>query len=168
MNTHPSRTRGRSSAGQAAVFFLSVWLIAAAITAVPVVLLVRDSGATAAPTRSEGTAPGQLPVTPSGRGTATATGSAQAPRNVTLTVANSCGADGKGDCFVTIRARATSDSTDLGRLTEGTSFTGRCWASGESVRASASGVRTSKWVRLTDGNYVSGAFVSGLDELSEC
>ena len=144
------------------MFFLSVWLIAAAITAVPVVLLVRDDASAA------GTGPptqGQVQqVTPGSSSTSTAA----SPEPLTLTVANSCGADGRGDCFVTIRAAATSDSSDLGRLTEGTTFSGECWASGESVHSSASGVRTSKWVRLTDGTYVSGAFVTPLDALPAC
>ena len=81
---------------------------------------------------------------------------------------NTCGATGRGDCFLTIRSGATGSSTDLGRMDEGDTFTGECWISGQSVGASASGLRTSKWVRLPAGGYVSGAYVSRLDELPAC
>jgi curved DNA-binding protein CbpA len=80
-------------------------------------------------------------------------------------VSRSCGASGSGDCFLSVRTAATSNSPELRRLFEGETTTVVCQVTGESVRSSVLGVPTSVWVRDSSGNYMSAAFLDapGLD-----
>ena len=203
MNENPHRARG--GAARAAVFFLAAWLIAAAISAVPVVLQVRGyvQAAEAAGTQQAAPDPapseqgGSTPAAPTAGSTAQVpTGGAVAPPASTkpgtpppapstsqpvpstsqpaqytpvgMTVQHTCGASGKGDCFLTVRTGPDSDKSAVRTYNEGDSLTGECWVNGESVTPSATGVTTTKWVRLAGGGYVTGGYVSSLGHLSPC
>lgn len=182
MNTNPHRAGG--GAARAAVFFLAVWLIAAAISAVPVVLQVRgyvqaaeaagtdqgspDSEPGQSGTPTQGSTPSEAPAAPAPSAPAAPAPSTQQDATVAMTVQHTCGSNGRGDCFLTVRSGPGSSNSAVRTYDEGDSLTGQCWVNGESVTPSATGVTTSKWVRLAGGGYVTGGYVSNLGQLQPC
>jgi serine/threonine protein kinase len=80
---------------------------------------------------------------------------------VQAVVARTFGSTGRGDGFVTLRAAPTADSTDLGRLNEGTPVRVVCQVVGQAVEASLLETPTSLWSRTPNGEYLSSAFLQG-------
>ena len=83
------------------------------------------------------------------------------------TVARTCGATGRGDCFVSVRTAPNGTSPEVRRILEGQGLAATCQVAGESVSSSVIG-RSSAWTRLTDGTYVASVYVNapGFDPLS--
>jgi hypothetical protein len=113
----------------------------------PAVESPSTSASTAAPT-----------TTPTAPSTAV---TAPPPTFVSARVARTCGRNGRGDCFLSVRSGPTSSSAEMYRLDEGTSVSVQCQVDGESVTSSVLGSPTTVWARGTDGNYMSAAFLEG-------
>ena len=74
-------------------------------------------------------------------------------------VNRTCGADGGGDCFLSVRSAPNSDAREVIRLSEGDALSITCTVVGEAVTSSVLGRATSIWARTPDGTFVSMAFV---------
>lgn|GEM_PF-3612814 len=124
------------------------------------------SGSITTPTLAGPTAAPIVSAAPTTDGGATAPPIAAPTRG---RVARSCGARGNGDCFLSRRSSPSSDSTELGRLSEGDQIDVQCTVVGESVTASVLGRSTRIWARTADGAFVSMAFVDapGFDPFTD-
>ncbi len=81
------------------------------------------------------------------------------PPAITARVSRTCGADGTGDCFVSLRTGPSSNGSELGRLYENDTVTIECQQRGESVKSSVLGSSTDVWARSTDGHWLAMAFL---------
>ncbi len=83
-------------------------------------------------------------------------------------VVRTCGASGRGDCFLSVREGPSLGAREISRLIEGVQLQVVCQVIGDVVSSSALGTPTSVWSRRPDGSYVSSAYVeaAGFDPLS--
>ena len=81
-------------------------------------------------------------------------------RSVVGTVTHTCGATGRGDCFLSVRTAPTSDSEEVARLNEGSSVRIVCQVLGQTVKSSAGGT-SNVWARTEPGHYVANVYVQG-------
>jgi hypothetical protein len=92
-------------------------------------------------------------------------GAAQPARSAR--VVRTCGASGKGDCFLAVRTGPSPGSSEVraARLDEGDVTTVVCQVAGGSVSSSVLGRPTTVWARDVNGHYLSAAFldVAGWD-----
>lgn len=87
------------------------------------------------------------------------------PAPLEARVARTCGASGRGDCFLSVRAAPTKESAEVGRYDEGAMVAVVCQVQGATVHSSLLGVPTTVWVRDLAGAYMTAAFldVAGWD-----
>lgn len=90
------------------------------------------------------------------------------PPVVTGTVARTCGADGRSDCFLSVRTEPTSHAPELRRIAEGQPIEVVCQVPGQPARSSVLGRSVPVWARTPDGRYVANVFVDapGFDPVS--
>lgn len=74
-------------------------------------------------------------------------------------VARTCGADGRGDCFLTVRADRTPNSSALYTLNEGAAIDVLCQLPGSSVSSSVLGGSSDVWAAVASGGFVANVFV---------
>ncbi len=77
----------------------------------------------------------------------------------TARVSRTCGDGGGGDCFLSVRSAADTNSSEVRRLAEGATLEVSCQDYGESVYSSVLGARSPVWVQTSDGHYVAGVFL---------
>jgi hypothetical protein len=139
-------------------------IVAVAVVIIAIVIWAASgrshSGATAdssTPTESAARSTGltTLPNTTATPHVTGATTGATAAGHVTRT----CGRDGHGDCFLSIRLEPSSKSSEIARLPEGATLDIECQVEGESVRSSVLGLSSDVWDRTSDGRYVAAVFV---------
>ena len=89
------------------------------------------------------------------------------PPPVLGTVANTCGADGRGDCFVSVRTQPTGSSPEVAKIREGQPIVVVCQVPGSSVHSTKLDQSSSAWSRTSDGTYAASIFVDapGFDPL---
>ena len=80
-----------------------------------------------------------------------------------VTVARTCGASGKGDCFLTERTQATGTSTAVKQWPEKSTLTVVCQVQGQSVSSTVLNRSSTVWSRTTTGGYVANIFLDGID-----
>lgn len=176
----PARPPGRSRAVTFAVAVVGLAAVAVAVLAVVVLTHGRSdraggdepvgarerAGWAAEPSPDTGVRSG-----PSRRSASTMTvpplppptsGAPGAPPAVTGTVSRTCGAGGRSDCFVSVRAGPTSASTELLRIAEGAPIEVVCQVPGQPAWSSVLGRSVPVWLRTSDGAYVANVFVDAL------
>ncbi|MEL4504811.1 hypothetical protein AAEX63_08235 [Luteococcus sp. H138] len=80
-------------------------------------------------------------------------------------VRGTCGANGKGDCYISLRAQPSSTSAELGRVPEGGHVSIVCQVYGSTVKSSVYG-SSNVWTRTLEGAYVANIFLEA-DGLSQ-
>lgn len=155
---HPAPP-GRTGASTWVVVTLGVVAVVLACTALAVVVAHRGSPDTDVAVESTTTASTTTTTAPATTAPTTTAPATTAPVTVSGIVARSCGARGNGDCFLSLRAGPGTRTTEMDRLSEGSSVQITCTAVGESVTSSALGRPTSVWARTPQGYWVSMAFV---------
>lgn len=112
--------------------------------------------------------PGIFPPSTTFRLPSTTTTTSPSPTAVTGTVSRTCGANGRGDCFVSVRAAPTSKSAEIRRIDEGMPIDVLCQVPGQAARSSVLDRSVPVWLRLSDGHYVANVFVDaiGFDPLA--
>ncbi len=85
---------------------------------------------------------------------------------VAVTVVHSCGATGRGDCYVSERVRPSTSSREIARHAEGATLSVVCQVNGTFHRPSATGRGTRIWSRTTNGGYVATGFLDGVNQSS--
>ena len=83
------------------------------------------------------------------------------PSRVLAKVARTCGADGRADCFVSLRSRATSRSTERGRLDNGETVRVVCQRRGERAYSSVLDAASNIWARTDNGEYLANVYLKG-------
>ena len=86
--------------------------------------------------------------------------------SVTATVSRTCGADGSGDCFLTLRAGPHSSTASLMRYDEGDTVQVLCQVYGDRAHSSAMDASSSVWAKTTDGGYVAAIYLDGIDQFN--
>jgi len=76
-------------------------------------------------------------------------------------VARTCGASGRGDCFLSLRSSPSSTAKEVRRLSDGAAITIVCQVHGEGVKSSILGRSTDIWSATSDGSFMSSAFLVG-------
>jgi hypothetical protein len=86
------------------------------------------------------------------------------PTPLTVTVENTCGKSGTGDCFLSERAGPRVDTGGRGTHDEGTSLQVVCQEVGQNVFSSVLDTSSRIWAKTTDGGYVAAIFLAGIDK----
>lgn len=111
------------------------------------------------PQQPESTAPSSTQTSP-----AAPTSTTPTQNQTVVTVMNTCGRDGTGDCFLTERGSPSTSGTSLKRWQEGEQLTVVCQVRGSTVRASATGVSSNVWSRTSTGGYVTNVYLDGISQ----
>ena len=77
------------------------------------------------------------------------------------TVDRTCGADGKSDCFVSLRAGVSGASADRRHLDEGAKVRVMCQRHGEEAYSSVLGRSSDVWARTRGGLYLANVYLTG-------
>jgi len=86
---------------------------------------------------------------------------AEQPRTVTATVSRTFGDDGTGDGDVSTHSVPDPSSPEIRAIDDGQSVRVACQVRGPAVEASRMGRPTTVWSRLTNGEYVTNAYLTG-------
>jgi hypothetical protein len=82
-----------------------------------------------------------------------------ARRGVLATVHRTCGSNGLGDCYLSLRRAPNSASPEVHRINEGDKIRVVCQVTGENAHSTALGGWTTVWSRDARGRYMSNAYL---------
>jgi hypothetical protein len=157
----PAAASGASPWWSRPLFLVLLALVVGGASAA-ITYAVRDTGT------SEAAPPASLATTPPTRPTRTTTTTATATTSLPLpigpaprvaTVSRTCGADQRGDCFVSVRTSPDGRAPEVRKVNDGMPLPVTCQVEGTSARSSVLDRSSSVWWRTPDGDYAAAVFL---------